>query len=129
MTKRTWLGSLACALAFLAAADARAMTLRATNIVDLLRESDAIVLGRVASVTDGIDERGVPYTEVTFEIDESLRGTLSGTYKFRQFGLLNPRLTADGQRKMMPAPEGFPRFVPGEQNVLFLHPVAGWTGF
>jgi hypothetical protein len=112
MKRRAWLGALACALAILGASDADAMSLRATNIVDLIKQSDAIVVGRIASVTDGIDARGIPYTEVTVQISETIRGDLSGTYTFRQFGLLKPRLTADGKRKMMPAPEGFPH-VPG----------------
>ena len=128
MRKRSWLGSLACALAILGATTAGAMSLRETNIVDLLQQSDAIVVGRVTAVTDGIDERDIPYTEITVQISETIRGDLSGTYTFRQFGLLNPRLTADGKRKMMPAPEGFPRFAEGEQDVLFLRPVASWTG-
>ena len=54
---------------------------------------------------------------------------MSGVYKFRQFGLLTPRLTADGKRKMMPAPPGFPKYAPGEDLVLFLRPSAAWTGF
>ena len=128
MTKRSWPGVLAFVLAILGATRTDAMSLAATNMVDLLHESDAIVVGQVAAVTDGIDERGIPFTEVKIEISETIRGDLSGTYTFRQFGLLNPRTTADGKWKMMPAPTGFPRFVPGEQNVLFLHPVAGWTG-
>ena len=128
MTKRAWLGSLVCALAVLGATRVDAMSLNATSIVDLLHESDAIVVGRVESVTDGIDERGIPYTEVQLKISESIRGQLSGTYTFRQFGLQNPRVTADGKYKMLPAPQGLPKFVAGEDNVLFLHPAARWTG-
>lgn len=128
MTRRAWLGSLACALAILGATRIDAMSLNATNIVDLLHDSDAIVVGRVEKVTDGIDERGIPYTEVQVEISESIRGDLSGTYTFRQFGLQNARVTADGKYKMLPAPEGFPKFVAGEDNVLFLRPAARRTG-
>jgi hypothetical protein len=58
----------------LAAGDARAMMLRDTNLVDLIRQSDTIVIGHVSTVTDGIDERGLPYTEVTVAISERLRG-------------------------------------------------------
>ena len=66
---------------------------------------------------------------MTLEVSESIRGSLSGDYKFRQFGLLAPRLTADGKRKMMPAPPGFPKYAPGEDVALFLRPAAAWTGF
>ena len=100
-----------------------------SNMVDLLAQSNDIVVGRVASVTDGIDDRGIPYTEVTLSIDETIRGGLSGDYKFRQFGLLNPRILGDGQGRMMPAPAGFPKYVAGENVVLFLRPAASWTGF
>jgi hypothetical protein len=110
---------------------ARAMTLSSdnANIVELLQQSSDIVVGHVDSVTDGIDDRGIPYTEVTLKISESIRGGLPSTYKFRQFGLLTPRLTADGKRKMMPSPPGFPTYAQGEDLALFLRPSAAWTGF
>jgi len=106
-----------------------AMSVADVNLVDLLRDSNAIVKGQVTSVTDGIDDRGLPYTEVTMEVAETIRGDISGTYTFRQFGLKEPRVTADGTKQMMPAPEGFPRWVEGESVVLFLYPQAAWTGF
>jgi len=110
---------------------ARAMTLSAgdSNIVELLQQSNDIVVGRVEAVTDGIDAHGVPYTEVTLVVSETIRGGVSGAYKFRQFGLLAPRLSADGRRKLMPAPTGFPKYAQGEDVVLFLRPAAAWTGF
>ena len=128
MKRGGWVGALACALAILGASDTDAMSLRATNIVDLIKQSEAIVVGRITSVTDGIDARGIPYTEVTLTISETIRGNLSGTYTFRQFGLLHPRTTTDGTMKMMPAPEGLPRYTPGQTNLLFLHPAAKLTG-
>ncbi len=128
MTRRSWLGALAVALLALGAADARAMTLGDTNLVGLLREAEAIVVGQVQGVTDGVDAAGIPYTEITLDVADSIRGGLSGTYTFRQFGLLEPRLTADGTKKMMPAPSGFPRYAEGEDVVLFLYKQAEWTG-
>jgi hypothetical protein len=124
-----WRGGLAAALAILGAAPAFALSLRASNIVDLLSESNDIVVGRVESVTDGLNGRGIPFTEVKVTISESIRGQLAGTYTIRQFGLLHPRPTADGTKTMMPAPDGFPRYTPGEEIVLFLRPAAAWTGF
>ena len=105
------------------------MSSDSANIVELLQQSNDIVRGRVASVTDGIDDHGVPYTEVTLTISESIRGNGAGTYTFRQFGLLKPRLTQDGKRKMMPSPPGFPKYSQGEDLLLFLRPSAAWTGF
>lgn len=128
MKRRPFFCALALGCAALAGTHAKAMSLVPTNVVGLLSEADAIVVGSVEGLTDGIDERGIPYTEVTLGISETIRGELSGTYTFRQFGLMQPRLTADGTKKMMPAPEGFPRFAVGEHVVLFLHPRAAWTG-
>jgi hypothetical protein len=124
-----WRGGLAAVLAILGAAPTFALSLRESNIVDLLSESNDIVVGRVESVTDGLNDRGIPFTEVKVTISESIRGRLSSTYTFRQFGLLHPRATADGTKTIMPAPEGFPRYTPGEEIVLFLRPAAAWTGF
>src|SRR5262245_8359701 len=128
---RACLGVLVAAWAALAGGRSMAMTISTgnTNIVELLGQSNDIVVGKVDAVTDGIDERGIEYTEVTLNVTEAIRGRLSGTYKFRQFGLLAPRLTAGGGRKLMPAPEGFPKYTPGEDLVLFLRPSAAWTGF
>ena len=119
------------AVIFAAIGGARAMTLSGsdTNIVELLRQSKDIVVGTVENVTDGLDEKGIPYTEVTLTIGEPIRGELSGAYKFRQFGLLKPRPVGDGSRTMMPSPPGFPKYERGEHLVLFLRPSAKWTGF
>ena len=110
---------------------ARAMTLSGsgTNIVELLQQSQDVVVGKVAKVTDGLNERGIPYTEITLQVSESIRGNLSDTYTFRQFGLLKPRPVGDGKRTMMPAPAGFPKYTAGEEIVLMLRPSAQWTGF
>jgi hypothetical protein len=124
-------GFIALAVFAAAIGGARAMTLASGdgNIVELLAQSNDIVVGQVETVTDGIDERGIPYTEVSLKITEAIRGSRSGLYTFRQFGLLAPRLTADGKRKMMPSPTGFPKYTPGEDIALFLRPSAAWTGF
>jgi hypothetical protein len=113
----------------LLAGSAWAGSLADTNLVNLLRDSNEIVTGQVSSMTDGIDEQGLPYTEITMEVAETIRGDVSGTYTFRQFGLMQPRLSADGTKMMMPAPEIFPKFKEGEEVVLFFYPTAAWTGF
>lgn len=105
-----------------------ALSLVQQNVVDLLRQSDAIAVGTVAKVADGIDDQGIPYTEITLEVSESIRGALPATYTFRQFGLMKARPSPDGKRLMMPAPDGFPRYVSGEHVLLFLYPQAKQTG-
>src|SRR6185369_6978061 len=121
----TMLGIVGLALA---AGDARAIMVRETNLVDLIRQSDSIVLGHVTTVTDGIDERGLTYTEVTVTISEKLRGDEEGTLTFRQIGLRTARPSADGTRIIPAAPEGLPRYAEGEEVLLFLNPAAGITG-
>src|SRR5262245_26364640 len=122
------LSFLAIALA-LAGGEVRALTLADTNLVDLLSSSTSILRGTVTQISDGLDATtGLPYTEVTVDITERLRGSEEGAYTFRQFGLRNARLSADGTKKMMPAPEGFPRYEEGEEVLLFMAAPAGLTG-
>jgi hypothetical protein len=125
---RVGFGFLILAGCALAGSRAMALSLVEQNVVDLLRASDAIAVGTVEKVADGIDEHGLPYTEVTLKVAESIRGALPETYTFRQFGLMKPRPSLDGKRLMMPAPEGFPRYASGEKVLLFLYPQAVKTG-
>ena len=98
------------------------------NMVNLVREAEAIVIASVEDVTDGFDENGMPYTEVTLEITENIHGDLPPKYVFRQYGLTEKRLSADGTKIFMPAPTLFPRFTPGERTLLFLYKPASLTG-
>jgi hypothetical protein len=101
---------------------------RETNLVDLLSQSELILHGTVKSVTDGIDDRGIPYTEVTLHVSEALRGQVSGDYTFRQFGLLKPRAMSNGRVNLMVTPAGWATYSKGEETILFLHKHAAWTG-
>ena len=101
---------------------------RETNLVDLLSQSELILHGTVKSVTDGIDDRGIPYTEVTLHVSEALRGQVSGDYTFRQFGLLKPRVMSNGRVNLMVTPAGWATYSKGEETILFLHKQAAWTG-
>ena len=82
------IGALAlCGLLACGAAEATVQP-RETNIVELVGKSELILRGTVKSVSDGIDARGLPYTEVTLHVDEAIRGPVGSEYTFRQFGLL-----------------------------------------
>jgi hypothetical protein len=98
------------------------------NLVDLVKQADTIIRGRVMGVTDGIDPRGIPYTEVTIHVAESIKGQVSGTYRFRQFGLLKPRKLDDGRVNLMVTPAAWPTYAKGEEAILFLRKPAAWTG-
>jgi hypothetical protein len=126
--RRAFFGYLIVAGLALAGRSAMALSLVEQNVVELLRDSDAIVVGTVGTVTDGVDDHGMPYTEITLNVSESIRGALPEKYTFRQFGLLKPRPSQDGKRLLMPAPEGFPKYASGEQVILFLYPQARKTG-
>ena len=90
--------------------------------------SELILHGRVTGLTDGIDERGIPYTEVTLRVAEAVKGQSGGEFKFRQFGLLKPKRMADGRVNLMVTPPGWATYAQGEETILFLNKAAAWTG-
>jgi hypothetical protein len=98
------------------------------NIADLVSLGDQIIVGKVVQVTDGIDDQNVPYTEVTVEVRETPKGTASGTYTFRQWGLIKPRDMGNGKTNLSVTMAGWPTYAQGEDVVLFLYKEAKWTG-
>ncbi|MFO1406665.1 MAG: hypothetical protein U1F08_03920 [Steroidobacteraceae bacterium] len=121
----TWIAVLGLAAA---AAPAHATTIVPLTIVDMLGHSDAIVVGQVQTVVDGFDSRGLPYTEVTIKVSDTIRGQNSGTYTFRQFGLDKPRRMADG-RTYLGRPTGWPTWRRGESAIVFMYSKSRATGF
>jgi len=101
---------------------------REVNVVDLVANSELILRGTVANLTDGIDDRGIPYTEVTLHVADAIRGQVNGDYTFRQFGLLKPRTMANGMVNLMVTPAGWATYTKGEEAILFLNKRAAWTG-
>ena len=101
--------------------------LNTTNIVDLIGESELILHGSVKELTDGI-ENGVPYTQITVQVSESVRGKFEKEYTFRQFGLSKPRGTGDGRINLNVTPDGWSKYKQGEDVVLFLYKRAAKTG-
>ena len=103
-------------------------TLREVNLVDLVANSELILRGTVTNVTDGIDSRGIPYTEVTLHVADAIRGQVANDYTFRQFGLLKPRDMGNGMTNLMVTPAGWATYTKGEETILFLNKKAAWTG-
>ena len=99
----------------------------APNIVDLINDSETIIRGKVKEVTDGF-QNGVPYTQVTVEVDETLRGQVGEVYTFRQFGLTQPRKMDNGKIYLGVTPDGWSRYEAGEDTMLFLHKPGSATG-
>jgi len=130
---RTGRGKLAFVLSLLALLAAGRLTTAASvkkiNLVDMIQNADAIVAGRVVNVTDGFDANGVPYTEVTLKVAETIRGRQTGdSFSFRQFGLLEPRTLPSGKKLLATAPDGWSTFRTGEDVTLFLYAPARLTG-
>ncbi len=122
---------VAAALALVAGPAADAATLRKQNLTQLITDSESIIAGKVERVTDGVNEHGMPYTEVTIAVSDTAKGGVrkGTTYTFRQFGLTKPRQMPNGKTLLAVAPEGFPRWAAGERVVAFLYKPASRTGF
>ncbi len=123
--------AVAAALALVAIPDAGAATLRKQNLTQLITDSDSIIAGKVERVTDGVNEHGMPYTEVTIAVSDTAKGGVrrGTTYTFRQFGLTKPRQMPNGKTLLAVTPDGFPRWAAGERVVAFLYKPASRTGF
>ena len=122
--------ALLLTLLALIATPVHAMKIRSQNLTQLITESSSIVFGTVSSVTDGIDAKGVPYTEITISVGSDAKGKIAdgASYSFRQFGLLTPRKMPNGKAYIALRPEGFPSWVEGETVMAFLRAPASITG-
>jgi hypothetical protein len=112
----------------LACGASHATTVQPMSIVDLLDYAQTIVAGQVTKVTDGFDAKGVPYTEVTLKVSDTIRGQKGQTYTFRQFGLAKPRTMPDGRVHLGARPADFPTWRASESAIVFLYPKAKYTG-
>lgn len=127
---RRWRSAAALLAGAALAWPAAALQLAPANLTRLIGQSELIVSGKVQSVTDGIDAKGVPYTEVTILVGSSAKRKLAARseFKFRQYGLLTSRKLPDGRFLVAKAPEGFPVWHRDEQIVAFLRKPASKTG-
>ena len=107
---------------------AYAKNVKKQNLVELMTHTDSILIGTVSNKTDGFFQ-GLPYTEITMDVGQSLKGNHGSSYTFRQFGLIEPKSMGDGRVNLMVTPAGWPTYVKGEQVMLFLHKAASETGF
>ena len=98
------------------------------NLADLIAQSELILFGTVDQVSEGVSDQRVPFTEVTLDVDESLKGATSGRYRFRQFGLQGQRETDSSPQPLTMSPRGFPHWTSGETVLVFLQRPARHTG-
>ncbi len=128
--RMSWRPAFIAALALMATSInvAQAKNIKKQNLVELMTHSDSIIVGTVTSTTDGF-QGGLPYTEVTVLVAQSIKGDHESTYTFRQFGLQAPKADGNGRVNLMVTPAGWPTYVDGERVMLFLHKPAAETGF
>ncbi len=107
---------------------AYAKNIKKQNLVDLMSHTESILIGTVSDKTDGF-YKGLPYTEITLEVGQNIKGNQGSTYSFRQFGLIEPKSMGNGRVNLMVTPAGWPTYTKGEQVMLFLHKPASETGF
>lgn len=100
---------------------AHGSTVEKMNISDLIGNGDLIIVATVVNMSDGFDGSGIPYTDITVQVHETLQGNANGMYTFRQFGLLAPRDMGNGRTFVGVSPDGFPKFAVGQEVVLFLY--------
>lgn len=99
----------------LAPAPVHAARVLPINLEEMVRHAGHVVSGRVTAVQVVHDERvRGQVTLVTLEVSRASKGQAGRTLTFRMFGGLG----ANGQ----PVVAGLPRFDPGEEVILFLHP-------
>lgn len=115
----TWIMTVGFVLCGIAPASAT--TMEKMNVARLIEHAELILVGRVVSISDGFGANGFPYTEITLEVGEAIRGNTGGTYTFRQFGLARPRDLPDGRTYVGVSPDGWPKFHVGEEVLVFLH--------
>jgi hypothetical protein len=119
---------LVSAIAALGLSVAHAKNIKKQNLLELMTHADSILVGTVTDKTDGF-HKGLPYTEITVKVGQSIKGDHGKEYSFRQFGLIEPRSMGDGRVNLVVTPAGWPAYVEGEQVMLFLHKAASQTGF
>ena len=109
---------------------ANAAKLNGQNLTQLISESESIIAGTVKEVFDGVDQNGIPYTQVTITVKSVAKGNAveKQDYTFRQFGLLKPRTMENGHKLLAVAPEGFAKWREGESVVAFMYKPASRTG-
>jgi hypothetical protein len=103
---------------------AAATTVLPLDLAALTSAADRVFMGKVVALRSGRDGRGLPATWTTFQVEESLKGTLPRTLEIKQIGTEAP--LADGAIYRVPA---LPRYEVGDEVILFLHPdsAAGFT--
>jgi hypothetical protein len=111
MRRIVWLGVLALTLA---AIPVGASTFLAMSHGELVAQSDAVIQGRVLKVSSFWDPTGrVIQSEALVQVEDLVKGTAPSVVVVRTFGGRVGNFVVEAH--------GFPKFVPNDHVLLFLH--------
>ncbi len=98
-----------------------ATSLKVMNLEDLVGHSQRIFSAVCQSVSSGFDENNLPYTRYSFQVTDSIHGVANQqVVVIKQFGLAEPIQLDNGVTRVSRI-EGMPRYVPGQEYLLFLN--------
>jgi len=98
-----------------------ATSLRVMNLEDLVGNSQRIFSAVCQNVSSGFDENNLPYTSYSFLVTDSIHGVANQqVVVIKQFGLAEP-IQLDNGVTQLSRIEGMPRYVPGQEYLLFLN--------
>ncbi len=98
-----------------------ATSLRVMNLEDLVGDSQRIFSAVCQSVSSGFDDNKLPYTSYSFLVTDSILGvTNQQVVEIKQFGLAEP-IQLDNGVTQLSRIAGMPRYVPGQEYLLFLN--------
>jgi len=98
-----------------------ATSLKVMNLEDLVESSQRIFSAVCQNVSSGFDENNLPYTSYSFLVTDSIHGVANQqVVVIKQFGLAEP-IQLDNGVTQLSRIEGMPRYVPGQEYLLFLN--------
>jgi len=98
-----------------------ATSLRVMNLADLVEHSQRIFSAVCQSVSSGLDENNLPYTQYSFRVTDGIHGvTNQQVVVIKQFGLSEPIQQDNGVTRVSRI-EGMPQYIPGQEYLLFLN--------
>ncbi len=98
-----------------------ATSLKVMNLEDLVGHSQRIFSAVCQSVSSGFDENNLPYTRYSLRITDGIHGVANQqVVVIKQFGLAEPIQLDNGVTRVSRI-EGMPRYIPGQEYLLFLN--------
>ncbi len=98
-----------------------ATPLKVMNLEDLVGHSQRIFSADCQDVSSGFDENNLPYTRYSFRVTDSIHGVANHqVVVIKQFGSSEPIQLDNGVTRVSRI-EGMPRYIPGQEYLLFLN--------